>query len=182
VDTSKNASHGRILENTEDIYTHHLHLIRDPRACIFSWQRKSKKAPNGESLGTRSVSLAASKWVQGNMLADRLRRISRSNQILYYEQFVRHHPAVCRDIVARVDNRQPDLNFLNKEPITVTETHSVRGNPNRRARSITVKEDLEWLDALNVWNRRFTTLATLPFMLKYGYLRVGFGRGGYSAA
>jgi hypothetical protein len=49
IDSSKDVSHGYALRGLEDdLDLHILHLVRDPRAVAFSWQRKKfNPAPSG---------------------------------------------------------------------------------------------------------------------------------------
>ena len=91
VDSSKYASHGLALAAIPEVELHVVHLVRDPRAVAWSWQR-IKPMPEVHwtraSMPVKSPSRSALFWMLENLAIARLARRARSYTLLRYEDLV----------------------------------------------------------------------------------------------
>lgn len=152
-----------------------LHLVRDPRAVVHSWQRHKEltdREPGAEFPRWGAVHSSLS-WVGRNVTADlvRARRGSDSSLRLRYEDLVADPTGTLRNVVSRATGAaDPDLTFVEGRFVTTGVNHTVGGNTNRmRPGRREIRRDDEWARTLSMRDRIVTTALTWPWMLSYGY-------------
>lgn len=173
VDSSKVPVYGLALASHPAFDVRFLHLVRDPRAVAYSWQRK-KDSLVGEtkSLMTRhSASRSAVMWTGWNMIAQIL--WGRSNRYLRmrYEDFVADPKASCVAILRLAGVPDPDLSmFTDAVTVHLEPSHTVSGNPARfTTGAVAIKRDAEWASKLTRRSRVVTVALTWPLLLWYRY-------------
>ena len=177
VDSSKDATHGFVLNQVNNIDLHVLHLTRDSRAVAHSWTRE-KLRPEVQKertyFLTRSVYDSASRWILLNWLANRLQKTSTHYAHFRYEDIVSHPQENLRNIIKFTG--EPSLlalidDLFDGNIMTFKATHTVAGNPGRfKVGPMPIRLDDEWKNSMPAGRKRMTTLLTAPLLRRYGYL------------
>ncbi len=176
VDSSKKAGYGALAGFASEGPPVLVHMIRDPRATAFSWQRTRSAGPGeGRTMPRHSPTSSSVNWVVCNLGADRLRRRGRGPAVrLRYEDFVaspRHTVGVVADAIGR---DRPGPPFVDDRTVELPPNHSFAGNPSRfRHGPVELSSDDEWIRSQRRTDRLVCDLITLPLLPRYGYpLRV----------
>ncbi len=177
VDSSKSAAHGLILSRLPNMEVHVVHLVRDPRAVAFSWQRQRRNPEihwKAEDMPIERVWTSAARWLVQNVPTELLATSAASYSRLRYEDFLTDPSAALSKILAPYDwvGDTPE-NTENME-IDLQPTHTVSGNPMRfKQGQLKLKLDDEWHRAMLPRDRRLVTAATLPLLIRYDYPLLG---------
>jgi hypothetical protein len=173
VDTSKLPHLAAVLAGAPEVDHYVLHLVRDPRATAFSWQRR-KALPVADGLATMvTMSPVASvrNWFKAGVEAELLRRFVPRDRWLFlrYEDFVAGPAAAVDQVLAFVGVPAPSP-FVGPDMVHLGTNHTMAGNPNRfRTGSVRIVEDDEWKSRMARRDRRIITAAALPMLVRYGY-------------
>jgi len=173
VDTSKLAHVAALLAGAEEVDHRVLHVVRDPRAVAYSWQRrKDLPVSNGTiPMATYSPGASVGLWLENCFGAALLRRYVPSDRWLFvrYEDFVARPQATVDEVLAFVGIAAPGP-FVGPDTVQLGTNHTLAGNPNRfRTGSVRIAEDDEWKSRLARRDRMVIGAAALPMLLRYGY-------------
>lgn len=174
IDASKVPSHAYVLAEIPSIRPKMIHLIRDSRACTYSWQRKKRLVdmPHVEYMKNLRPSRVSIDWAINHTLMT----LASSQFAAYgryrYEDFAREPRRVLTEMVRQLELAAPDeLPFLSDDVVRLGSDHAMLGNPSRFEQgAITIRPDVEWQDKLARGPKREVTLLTLPWLMKYGYI------------
>jgi hypothetical protein len=173
VDTSKLAHLAALLAGADEIDHYVLHIVRDPRAVAFSWQRpKPVPVSSGHAtMATQGTGTSAAFWLENCLGAELLRRYVPLGRWLFlrYEDFVASPQARVDEVLAFLGI--PDSGpFVGEDTVQLGTNHTLAGNPNRfRTGDVRISEDDEWRSRMSRRDRLAIAGATLPFLLRYGY-------------
>lgn len=172
VDSSKLPLVGALLESVPGIEPYFVHLVRDPRAVAYSWQRRKRAldrqgAPEMDRFG---IGKSALMWATRHISADRLGPRSRPWMLVRYEDLVANPRKSLSRIVELVEQHPRKLDFLQGRTARVTCNHTVSGNPIRLGADVLeLSEDAEWKTCLDPLAHTVATALTLPLLIRYGY-------------
>jgi hypothetical protein len=174
VDSSKRPSDAALVRLLEDVDAYVIHLVRDPRAIVFSWRRSKRELDADEDVDMprQPVLKSASEWVEVNLAADAVRRAMgrRRAMLLRYEDLLRDPRRTISSIASFVGEPMTDGAFVDDRTIDLGENHTVAGNPSRFTRGHTpLRIDAEWRHRIASGDRIATTVVTAPFLRRYGY-------------
>lgn len=182
VDSSKAASFAWLLAQQPEIRMVVVHLVRDPRASLFSWTRRPipifDRTVRRALVRTRTWTEGVQYWIRATMAAYILKLVGIPYMRVKYEDFVACPETVVEQIVAFAQSRgiplEPEkaaLLFLRQNRIVLQERHLLGGNPGVKSKKglIAIKEDTAWLRELSVPQRLLWTLIFLPWILWFGY-------------
>src|SRR2546421_526713 len=162
VDSSKSPAYGRLLESVPEIELYVLHLVRDPRATAWSWQKEPM-------LKARPPAVALI-WDTWNPIIELLWGRRQRYLRLRYEDFATRPEHHARRIFELLGERPDPLPFVGDDCVELAPTHSVSGNPNRtRSGRVPIRLDDEWLRRPEFRGRRAVSTLTLPLRLRYRY-------------
>jgi hypothetical protein len=170
VDSSKWPAYAFLLDRIPSIDLHVLHLVRDPRACAFSWTRKKEGEP-GRLLDRQGPVYTTSYWVVWNPVIRHLwqRRAGRY-RFLRYEDFVQRPRESVQGILDFVGESAAGNPFKDDRHVDVSATHTIEGNFTRFLRGeVEIRADQEWQDRMPAGSRAIVTAMTWPYLLRYGY-------------
>lgn len=178
VDSSKRAQDAAVLAGLEEIDHVVLHMVRDPGAVAFSWQRGDKAirvAEGTRAMATRKLLPSVARWTENCLSAEALRRKVPPERWLFlrYEDFATDP----RDAVSRILaflGEDPNPPFVDEDSVELGVNHTVAGNPNRfRTGRVRIRLDDEWTRRMP--RRRQLTVRALawPLLLRYGYRMSG---------
>lgn len=173
VDSFKWPAHPGLLGLVGGIDPHAVHLVRDPRAVTYSWQRSKTYADRTEEteMPRYGAGYSALSWLARNAGAELARRRVDASRWLTvrYEDFVVRPADTIRNVAAMV-SEPADPPFEDGDEIELSEHHMLGGNPSGRQDGLLrLTPDVEWETELPRRDRLVTTLVTLPLLRRYGY-------------
>jgi hypothetical protein len=170
VDSSKWPTYTFLLDLLPDVDLYVLHLVRDPRACAFSWTRGKETEP-GKPIGLQTASYTTAYWLAWNPAIRHfwLRRADRY-RFLRYEDFVNRPRPTIESIVDFVGASVTDLPFVDDHTVTMARTHAIAGNSTKFADgAVRLSLDDEWRRKMPRGRRWLVTAMTWPLLWRYGY-------------
>ena len=173
VDSSKTPSHGFTLYKA-GLDVHFIHLVRDPRATAYSWQRKMlREDMKGKKRKMESYTpfANAKRWMICNATMEMIRRAAPDRYTLMrYEDFVERPRRSIEQLLDDIGFPTKPLPFRSSREVYLGKNHTVWGNPKRtRTGRISIYNDNEWEQSLT-WRACATVTAlTWPLLVRYGY-------------
>lgn len=172
VDSSKLPTYGYVLGTAREVDLRVVHLVRDPRAAAYSWQRK-KPLPDkqGAYMQRQGTLRSSALWMLWNTTPSlfwpgRMR--------IRYEDFVRDPQSSVEEIVDYVEESFEKGPFVAPTEVELEPSHSVAGNPSRFTTGlVTIAPDEEWRRAMRPMDRRLVTAITWPLLGHYDYRNAG---------
>lgn len=157
VDSSKDPMYGWFMSQFVKAEVYFIHLIRDPRACYYSYKKDN-------------IDLNILRWSWMNWNAEYLKKLSPSKYLrIRYEDFAQQ-PRLILDQIAKVCGLGDNANILNGNSILLNGSHTLAGNPNRFKKGrIKIQNSKTWKDRLSKGEKVKVKLMTQPWMTKYGY-------------
>ena len=175
VDSSKVPSHLFVLLNLKEVDLRVVHLVRDPRAVVYSWRKRKKKELadlSGKAyMDQRSIGQSLARWAIENQFTEWFGRRAGRYTLLRYEDFV-------KDPFTQMSNALANIGFANYLPtplksreLSLNPTHSIGGNPIRfTSQKIRIVLDEAWRQNLNPFTQAAIRILGLPWVIKYHYL------------
>jgi hypothetical protein len=174
VDSSKFPGHGYKLGLIPSIDPYFLHLVRDSRAHVFSWQRKKLLQPGtADPTHMRQFSPVetAIRWVIRNVAAEAFcRRKTKQYLFLRYEDFVDQPQAAVKSILDLIGKDSSTLPFVAERMVELEANHVLFGNPSRfNTGRVELRLDEAWKREMRRKDKLIVTALTWPWLAKYGY-------------
>ena len=175
IDSSKMPPDAVILGLLEGITPYFVHLVRDPRAVTFSWKRRKAQPdtdePDAEMMrrGTYNSTIRWTTWNIATEVVERRHPKERS-MLVRYEDLMAEPRRTIQRITEMVGEGDAELPFEDDHTVILSGSHMPVGNPNRfKTGAVPLRTDDEWVRSINPWDRRLTTLVSLPLLRRYGY-------------
>jgi UDP-N-acetylglucosamine transferase subunit ALG13 len=172
VDSSKIPTYAMLLRRIPGIDLRIVHLVRDPRGVVYSWQKRVVREDGGRRdqmvrYGTGSASV---RYVLYNGLTHAV-RAGLPYLLLRYEDLVRDPVTALGRVVRHAGLPDPaPLGFLGDGSVELAANHTVDGNPMRLVTGpIPVREDDEWRRRMDPGRRLMVSAFTSPLLARYGY-------------
>jgi len=154
IDSSKDPMYGWLLGEILDVEVYFLHLIRDPRACHYSFKKN-----NIDTFNLR--------WMFLNFNAEYLKRYNYLR--VYYEKFTRS-PDFQIDRVLKTCGLNPNYNPVKKNMVNLRGNHALAGNPNRFETGLTqINSSGNWKNKLSYSEKLKLRITSEPLFSFYGY-------------
>lgn len=174
IDSSKRSSDGALLRLMEGIEPYYVHLVRDPRAVAFSWQRSkpSLGSPRLRYMPRFGANESTRHWTQLNAGAELIRRHVPPDRFMLvrYEDFIRDPRRTTSSIATFVGRPMPSTQFVDDRTVELRPNHTVGGNPDRLSSgTMRLRPDDEWMERQGRGDRFKATAIALPFLSRYGY-------------
>jgi hypothetical protein len=173
VDASKRPQEAAILAASGEFDHYVVHVVRDPRAVVHSWRHaKALPASTGRTvMPPKRSSKTVLRWMENAAGSEVLRRHLEADRWLTisYEDFAERP----RETVDRILDHIGDLGpapFTKDDTVLLGENHNLSGNPSRfDTGEVRIVPDYKWMHAMPSRDQAAVTVATLPFLLKFGY-------------
>ena len=148
-----------------------LHLVRDPRAVTFSWQRRKHWSEGGEEMARHGSAYSSLSWLARNFIAARVaQRAGPRSLLLRYEDFADRPGEQLRRIADWVGEQPSDLPAPDACTLNIRPGHTLMGNAVRfRSGTVDVRRDDEWKSRLGRASYLTTTLVAAPLLRRFGY-------------
>jgi len=172
VDSSKRPFGAALLAGMSGVRPYLLHVVRDPRAVSFSWQRPTAQPDRaGPALMRQHTPLrSTAHWLVWNNLTEQVARRIPDRRRVRYEDFAARPRAVVEDLLADLGVGTGHGPFTDDRTVSLPVNHTVSGNPGRfRTGEVTIRADDAWLRQLPWQGRLVTAALSLPLRYRYGY-------------
>jgi len=172
-----------LLNETAGIDLRVVHLVRDSRGVVYSWQKKRVKPEvywKTEYMDRVNPFSAAWLWNFTNLLMQSLQKVKGGYLFVRYEELI-DSPRLWLSKILDFAGGGPEKEAGLLEPLTekllsagdntnqVTD-HTAGGNPSRYHHgAITLRPDNEWRQKMSATQKRLVTTLTAPLLHKYGY-------------
>jgi hypothetical protein len=186
IDGSKNIAYALLLKSLPSIDLYVLHLVRDPRAVVFSWAKRKSYLPkkllekavsdntaevtNTTDFDIQPISpiLSSFKWLLHNLASQLFLNDSSRYKRLYYEEFTRNPQEALTRIENWVMMAPKDLPFAKNGKAIVNVQHAISGNPSRfNTGEVDIKLDTRWKKNMPFFDRILTTVLVSPLLVFY---------------
>ncbi len=175
VDTSKYPTYSYLLRLAPSLDVRVVHLVRDARAVVYSWQRiKSYPTAKGTRYMERHTApRSAAAWAILNSLADFLwERDATHFCLIRYEDFIAQPRRTFQTILTHVGEPDAVPPLIGDEVLHIRSHHIIAGNANRfQTGRVKLSLDSEWRRKLGRLDALVATAMTFPLLRKYGYLQ-----------
>lgn len=178
VDSSKLPAHAFVLAETPGVQPKMVHLVRDSRACAYSWQRKQKRridAPGRIEYMRqyRPIHMAVD-WNVNHTFMRLAARKFQDSVVYRYEDIVEEPRQVLTELTAKLGlSQQAALPFVSDDSVNLGPDHTLWGNAGRFERGVvTIRPDYEWRDKMAPAQKLQVSIVTLPWLAKYHYLSI----------
>lgn len=164
VDSSKYPAEAAALLGRDDLDVRVLHVVRDARATTHSY-RKDKSY-----VARMSAARSTGYWAAVNAASDLLALAGRHRYLrVRHEDFSARPAEVLGEIMAFAGIAGPNPVGADGT-VELGVNHTVTGNPDRfRHGRVPIRADGRWRTELDWKPRAFTTAASAPQLLRYGY-------------
>lgn len=177
IDGSGFPAQAYLLQTIPSIELYVLHLVRDPRAVVYSSTARKKKVEadiegkHDHYMGSDSLLVSSLFWDMYCSVIDRIwGDNSQRYSLLRYEDFAERPKATIENCLKFLDEEQAELPFVSDREVLLDGTHTFSGNPARfRHGSRVIRLDAEWKSKMSGRQRALVTSATFPWLMRYGY-------------
>jgi len=172
VDSSKRAQDAAVLAGLDDVDHYVLHMVRDPRAVVFSWGKRDKRirvAGGTRPMGSRGLLSSVARWTENGLGAAALRRLVPPDRWMFlrYEDFATR-PRESLSRVLTFLGEDGALPFTSEDTVELGVNHTVAGNPNRfRVGAVRISLDREWRRRMPRHRQLLVLAMTWPLLLRY---------------
>jgi len=149
IDSSKVPLYGYLLSMIPTIDLYVLHLIRDPRAVVYSWSRNRLYEPNTINkiiyMDKHNLVKVTMFWNIVNMMSEQFcNKVSRYIT-MKYESFIQKPEESIRLILNLLYEQRTHIPFLDGNVVSLKPNHCTSGNPSRfKTGTVKLKNDNEW--------------------------------------
>lgn len=177
VDSSNFPTYGYLLDTSPSIDLYVVHLVRDPRAVAYSWQRKTFRQDTELGSGSSVYQdrhkpwKSALRWDISSLGADLFwKQAPERYLILRYEDFVTKPREAIESILKLVQTDPSRAPFISENEIDLGVNHTVYGNPSRLyTGKIRLQIDEEWREKMKPFDKSMVTALTWPLLGRYRY-------------
>lgn len=177
VDSSKVPSFALILSRMREADVRVVHLVRDSRGTVHSWQKRVvlPDTPGQRTMIRYSAAAAAARYLLYNAQTHLVRRAGLPYMFLRYEDLIRDPSAnllrVLRHGGALTERTERQIDeVVRGRRVRLGANHSVIGNPMRLATGdLELRADRAWAERMSPWHHAVVTTVTSPLLLRYHY-------------
>jgi Sulfotransferase family len=173
VDSSKDPPHVFLLREVPGFELRMIHLVRDPRGVVWSWQKhvvRPEVTNRTAYMPRMGAGKAALLWLDHNALCHALEWLGLPRLSVRYETLVRSPGDELARVIRFADKEPGELPFLQDGKALLNGHHMLSGNPMRvGAQTVSLQVDDQWRDRLDPATVRMVSTVTWPLRRAYGY-------------
>jgi hypothetical protein len=172
VDSNKIPGRGFLLASTPGLEVYLVHLVRDPRAVVFSMTKSIKRTLEGgvqKDLEPKPLIRTALRWLIVNLAAEMLSaRLGPKRAVrVRYEDFVADPRASLSRVLALV-GRGAEL-LPDGRTVPIRPLHQVSGSRHRMQKNLLIDEDEAWQGSMSPARQAIVAAICAPLLRRYGY-------------
>jgi hypothetical protein len=163
VDTSKRPGDAALLHLLPGIDPYFVHMVRDPRAVLYSWRRRNPATRPLATLGN---------WSTYAVLHEAIRVVHGRGRSIHirFEDFLARPRQVVERTLSLLRESPADLSFLADRSVQLSSNHTIAGHWMRFYKeSVELRTDDEWRSRQPRRELIAATVVTLPLLVRYGY-------------
>ncbi|RMG27961.1 MAG: sulfotransferase [Methanobacteriota archaeon] len=173
VDSSRHVTNLLGLSQVANMYV--IHLVRDVRGVIYSYRKQKYNPASQKYLPNLSWGRVTREWILKNTMVETVCRFKKIPYLrIRYEKFV-------EDPVGTLEKIAEFLGFLgdvgvvvNGNKVVLHKSHAIGGNPDKFVQGkVALIPDIAWEKALPTYQRILTGVLAGPWLLHYGYFKLG---------
>lgn len=170
IDSSKNPSRPLILNNIPGISIYAVHLIRDLRAVVYSWQKTKFNPACEEELPQFNPIRSIFFWQMRNTLSELLAYKMPYLRIRYEDLTVSPGDQIQK-LTKKINVLSTKkLSLTHQNTLMLEPLHSMGGNPTRFTNGVVpIRRDDRWRYQMSAKQKAIIKLSGLPLMMRYGY-------------
>jgi hypothetical protein len=173
VDSSKLPMQADVIAVDTPIDLRVVHLVRDPRACAFSFsQQKGYPLDSTDNTPMIGSAISTLSWLATNAGAELTSTVLRDKYVrVSYEELMESPRKVVNMIAEHVGLEPQSMPFNADKEVQVRSDHVVAGNPDRhRYGSVALRADERWKTEMAKRDWALTTAISLPMLRHYRYI------------
>jgi hypothetical protein len=174
VDSTKSPLYLTMLKSLPSLDIRVIHLIRDPRATAYSWQKHKFDSGTRRFMHQHGALNNAAQWSVWNVATDRLlKQVGGPDQGLrmLYEELIRNPDEQLSRISSLLPLEDIAWPAGSNRRYHLGENHMISGNPIRyKTGHIQLALDDRWKTELSMLSTLITNILCGPLMLSYGYV------------
>lgn len=174
VDSSKSIAHAMLLRRHPGVDVRLVHLVRDSRAVVHSWQKRVDRPDMpGKQMARPAPTLTAARWMTRNLAIQINGSLGVPRVGVRYERLATAPEHEVQRIMELVRDRYPSaaVPHLSGTEVDLRPAHIVQGNPMKfQLGPVPFRLDDAWRSSMPRGQRRLVTALTLPLLLVYRYV------------
>src|SRR5690348_12216927 len=179
VDSSKQPVHAYLLQLMGIAELHVVHLVRDPRGCAYSYQkRKPHPALKEGYFPSMHPARNSMHWILANVATEVIWKRSPERYLLVrYEDFIARPKHTVHRILEFAGEQDIESPFSSEHSVFLRPLHGVSGNSVRfQTGALRLSLDDKWKSEMKGRHRAMVATLTSTILRKYGYNLGRFGR------
>ncbi|WP_081416550.1 sulfotransferase [Arthrobacter castelli] len=174
VDSSKHPAYAYLLRRAA-VNLKCVLVVRDPRGVAFSWSKVVKRPESSQSdayMPRYSTARAVFNWAAYGTAFHGLSLLRVPVMTVHYEDFMDDPSRVVKSIMSFAGNEaeEIDTSHLGSDSVTLTEHHTVAGNPIRFTTGrLAIRADHQWRHEMPAIQRLVATVVSAPLNLIYRF-------------
>lgn len=171
IDSSKHPMYGALLSLVPSVDVRLIHLVRNPYAVAYSWQRKKLKADANRYFRIRSARETSFYWLMWNAGISYLQwRTGLPYLRVRYEDLIADPRRTLESVYGFLNTPIDNYPVNHQREFEMAINHTIVGNPVKFTRgTIQLRLDSEWENRLSYRDRLTVRLLTWPLMARYDY-------------
>ena len=173
VDSGKEVTFGSMMARLSNTTFSTIHLVRDPRGVVFSWQKQVRSDSEPGYMPQSPAIRAAARWMSVNIFVQlSLRRLSNAYSRVRYEDLVAYPGDIAYGILRATSNPSGSNGWAGRRTQYANGHHLVGGNPRVRrhlGHDLRLTLDDEWRIRLPRGQRWLVTAVCGGLMAAYDY-------------
>jgi hypothetical protein len=164
VDSSKYPAEAAAMLNHPELDVRVVHIVRDPRATAYSYQRGKRY------IEPMSPARSTSNWVAFNAASEAVGRAAKQRYLRVRHEELTQRPREVVAGVLRFAGLDDDPPVDEAGKVTLGVNHTVTGNPDRLGSGVvSIKPDERWRTGLAAGHSAVATAIALPLLRRFGY-------------
>lgn len=164
VDSSKYPAEAAALLHRPDVDVRVLHIVRDPRATAYSYQRSK------QYIEPMSPARSTSHWVGFNIASELVGAATTGRYLRVRHEDLTQRPREVITEVLRFAGLDDESPVDEDGKVTLGVNHTVTGNPDRLGQGrVAIRPDERWRTELPRRDAAVTTALALPLLRRYHY-------------
>lgn len=171
LDSSKTPCQAELLKDMATVDPYVIHLVRDPRAVAYSWQRKKSLEDGGGDFDQCGAVRSALLWSAEHVALSWRWGNHPGYFLLQYEQLLKEPKIEISKLVQFLGLSDVGIPLISGDgTIELKPCHGIGGNSSKfRTGLVKLLLDDEWKERLEFSKRTSVTAISAPLLMKYGY-------------